>query len=134
MKRSMRVAVEVGDVVDLRGAEIRKSKDGRKGLLCVIRDEDKNVAITLLAPADDADLLVGRVSKIIRVAYLNRWYKTGRKLFTNVYCEFENAFGEKPKYKAENHPIAKASAVKDTWERDWVRPEFTGGLNAEEEE
>ena len=127
------IIVSVGDVVDLRGSEIRESRDGRKGLLCILRDEKKNASISLLASAEDKDLLVGRITKINKVSNLVRAYGHGWKIFTNVYCEFENAWGETPKYICENSPVSWISKKGNG--KDWKRPEFsTGGLDATEKE
>lgn len=131
------IRLTVGDVIDLRGAYVRKNDKGQAGLLCVIRDEEKKTNITVLADEKYQDLITGRVTKINSVHHVLRRGRNGKwNIFTNVYVDLENAFGETPKYKAESDKIYTMTRTRADTKSDktWVRPEFaTGEEDAKEE-
>lgn len=127
--------LRVGDVIDLRGGYLRSSKDGRQGFMAVVRDEFYGTSLCLISDKKYADLLVGRVTVINSVSCVSRMYNGKWKEFTNVYVEYENAFGETPRFIAANNVALTRGKGNTKSYKEWKRPEFlTGEYHGEEED
>lgn len=131
MPNYVNISVQVGDVVDLRGAGIQ-DKAGYECFFAVIRTENKSHMITLVSDAKYRDLITGKIVKINKVVHTVRpFFAAGKilwKTFTNVFVDYENAFGERPNLVAENsRHRAMTSRNADNSDATWNRPEFTTG-------
>lgn len=125
-KNPFSVEVKVGDVIDLRGAQLIGEKE--RVLLIIIRADSPTYKIDLYAPKECENLIFGRVTAIKSVRQLS--VRTGNKyfVFTHAHVELENAFGCEPTLKAENSEVAKTMKVKTGYGKgEWKRPEFTTG-------
>lgn len=126
-----RIDVKVGDVIDLRGSTI-VGNPGREKLLIIVRAKYSQYKIDIFAPISCSEMIIARVTKILRVSHLSAKSKWGCYVYTHVDVELENAFGCEPSLKAENSLMEshakREKKVKGEWHTGtWKRPEFTTG-------
>lgn len=118
----------VGDVIDMRGAYVRQNKTGQAHLMCLLRMNNNENGICMIADRKYEDLITARITSIDRVANISRYVCGKWKNFTNAYVQLEDAFGEKPLYAAKNSSLF--SMTKSKSDKFWEKPEFKTGVDA----
>lgn len=113
------IRVHDGDVIDLVGAYTIEKRDGTKLMRTTLRAESLNARIHVYGYGDAYKYKVARITKIREVVYYPRQFASRNWYYMcDVYCDMEDAEGEKPDWISQNEFIPNTKAQRG------VLPEF----------